>query len=203
MLPPVAITWATSSSRSWRAKSDDAPVILSVGRLEPQKDFATLLRAFASVRANRECHLVILGRGSELAKLHQLANGLGVTDSVTFPGFAKNPYSWMACSKVFVLSSVYEGCPNVLLEALACRCSVVATDAPGDARFLLHSGGALGRLVPVGDWHEMARAIETALDEEPSPTKEAVVREWLQLFEPRKTTIDYLRVAGLPPQPRR
>lgn len=179
---------------------DDAPVILGAGRLESQKDFATLLRAFASVRTDRQCHLAILGRGSQLAKLRQLANDLGITDRVLFPGFAKNPFAWMARSRVFVLSSVHEGCPNVLLQALACGCPVVATDAPGDARFLLRDG-ALGRLVPVGDWYAMARAIETALDEEPSSTRELVVREWLELFEPRKAAIDYLRAAGLPPRP--
>jgi len=113
----------------------------------------------------------------------------------------RNPYAWMARSKVFVLSSVHEGCPNVLLEALACGCSVVATDAPGDARFLLHNGGTLGRLVPVGDWHEMAQAIEAALDEGPSAARRSAVDESLQMFEPRATAIAYLAAAGLSPQP--
>lgn len=181
--------------------ADDAPVILGVGRLEPQKDFATLLRAFASVRADRQCHLVILGRGSQLVNLRQLANDLGITDSVAFPGFAKNPYAWMAHSKVFVLSSVHEGCPNVLLQALACGCSVVATDAPGDARFLLDNG-RLGRLVSVGDDAAMAGAIKDAPDEVGSASRTAAVEEWLQRFGLRAAAIAYLGAAGLPAQPR-
>jgi len=180
--------------------ADDAPVILGVGALKPQKDFATLLRAFASVRMHRQCRLVVLGRGVELPKLHQLASDLGITDSVVFPGFVKNPYPWMAHSKVFVLSSVHEGCPNVLLQALACGCCVVATDAPGDARFLLR-GETLGRLVPVGDPHEMARAIEAALDGDQSVATEVAVQEWLRRFQPRETAIAYLRAAGLSPNP--
>jgi glycosyltransferase involved in cell wall biosynthesis len=176
--------------------TDDAPVILGVGRLEPQKDFATLLRAFAAVRADRPCHLIILGRGSQLVELQELAHDLGVSSDVAFPGFAKNPYAWMARSKVFVLSSVHEGCPNVLLQALACGCSVVATDAPGDARFLLHDG-TLGRLVPVGDWHNMAQAIQTALDDDRTAAMEAAMEEWLRTFEPRAAAIAYLAAAGL------
>jgi glycosyltransferase involved in cell wall biosynthesis len=179
--------------------ADEAPLIVSAGRLEPQKDFTTLLRAFASVRAHRRCRLVILGRGSQLSKLQQYANDLGISDFVVFPGFVKNPYAWMVRSKAFVLSSVHEGCPNVLLEALACGCSVVATDAPGDAKFLLH-GGTFGRLVPVRDWHEMAQAIEMALDEDQTSTEAAVVEEWLQKFEPRVAALVYLRAAGLSPK---
>jgi glycosyltransferase involved in cell wall biosynthesis len=180
--------------------ADEAPLIVSAGRLEPQKDFGTLLRAFASVRSHRRCHLAILGRGSQLLRLQQYANDLDITESVVFAGYVENPYAWMARCKVLVLSSVHEGCPNVLLEGLACGCSVVATDAPGDARFLLR-GGTLGRLVPVGDWHEMAQAIEMAVDEDRGATMKARVEEWLQTFDPRTAAIAYLAVAGLPPQP--
>jgi glycosyltransferase involved in cell wall biosynthesis len=181
--------------------SDRTLLVVSAGRLEPQKDFTTLLRAFASVRAHRQCYLAILGRGSQLAQLRQCANDLGIIDSVEFPGFVKNPYAWMARSKVFVLSSVHEGCPNVLLEALACGCSTVATDAPGDARFLLRNG-AVGRLVPVGDWRSMGCAIENALDEDQTRTKAAAVEEWLRKFELREVAIAYVRAAGLTPKPR-
>ena len=179
---------------------DDAPVILGVGRLEPVKDFLTLVSAFASLRAHRRCRLVILGRGSQLVELQKLAHDLGVSSDVAFPGFVKNPYSWMAHCSVFVLSSLREGCPNVLLQALACGCRVVATDAPGDARFLLRNG-TLGRLVPVGEPHAMAGAIEDALSEEGNAARIADVEEWLQMFEPRAAAVAYLKAAGLSPKP--
>jgi glycosyltransferase involved in cell wall biosynthesis len=179
---------------------DGAPVILGVGRLDPVKDFSTLLRAFASLHAHRRCRLVILGRGSQLVELQKLAHDLGVSSDVAFPGFVKNPYPWMAHCSVFVLSSLREGCPNVLLQALACGCPVVATDAPGDARFLLRNG-TLGRLVPVGDPHAMAGAIEDALSEGGNAARTAAVEEWLQKFEPRVAAIAYLRAAGLSPKP--
>jgi glycosyltransferase involved in cell wall biosynthesis len=181
--------------------ADDFPVILGVGRLEPQKDFATLLRAFASVRADRPSHLIILGRGSQLMSLRQLADDLGIRDSVALPGFVQNPYTWMARSRVFALSSVHEGCPNVLLQALACGCSVVATDAPGDARFLLDNG-RLGRLISVGDDAAMASAIKDALDDAGSASRTAAVEEWLQRFGLRAAAMAYLGAAGLPAQPR-
>jgi glycosyltransferase involved in cell wall biosynthesis len=181
--------------------ADDVPVILGVGRLEPQKDFATLLRAFAAVRADRPCHLIILGRGSQLVSLRRLANDLGITDSVAFPGFVQNPYAWMARSRVFVLSSVHEGCPNVLLQALACDCSIVATDAPGDARFLLQNGGVLGHLVPVGAWREMAQAIRVALDEHRTASTIAAIDKWLEKFDLRSAAVAYLAAAGLPDSP--
>ena len=179
---------------------DDVPVVLGVGRLEPVKDFSTLVRAFALVHAHRRCRLVILGRGSQLMELRELANGLGISSHVAFPGFVQNPYTWMARSDVFVLSSLREGCPNALLQALACGCAVVATDAPGDARFLLRNG-TLGRLTPVGDADAMAGAIEDTLNERGTATRTAAVEEWLQMFEPRAAAVAYLRAAGLSPQP--
>jgi glycosyltransferase involved in cell wall biosynthesis len=179
---------------------DGTPIILGAGRLELQKDFATLLRAFALVRAERPGHLIILGRGSQLVQLQRLADDLGIAESVLFPGFVQNPYAWMARSRVFVLSSVHEGCPNVLLQALACGCSIVATDAPGDARFLLDNG-RLGRLVPVRDDVAMAGAIKDALDDAGSDHGPAAVDEWLQGFGLRATAVAYLEAAGLSAQP--
>jgi glycosyltransferase involved in cell wall biosynthesis len=134
------------------------PVILAVGRLTEQKDFSTLLRAFAAVRANREARLVILGEGKLRADLEGLANALGVRADVDMPGFVKNPFQFMARAALLVLSSVYEGLPGVLIQALACGCPVVSTDCPGGSREIL-ADGAYGALVAVGDTQGMAQAI--------------------------------------------
>ena len=109
------------------------PVILSVARLAKGKNLALLLRAFARVRRERSVRLVILGEGPQRAALDALARDLGIGADVDFPGFVENPYPYMARSGVFALSSNYEGCPYVIVQALAVGCPVVSTDCPGRA----------------------------------------------------------------------
>jgi glycosyltransferase involved in cell wall biosynthesis len=139
------------------------PVIMGVGRLNPQKDFGTLIRAFASLRTRCEARLMILGEGEERAALTALAAELGVSGDVDMPGFVENPYAHMARAGLFVLSSRFEGLPTVLVEAMACGTPVVATDCPSGPREILE-GGSLGGLVPVGDPEALAQAMEAALE---------------------------------------
>lgn len=136
-----------------------APVrYLAVGRLEPQKDHATLLRAFASVTRRVDAALLLAGDGSLRSSLEQLAGELGVRDRVQFFGFADNPYPLFRASDALVLSSRFEGLPNVLLEALALGLPCVSTDCPhGPADVLVDP--RLGVLVPVGDAGRMADAM--------------------------------------------
>lgn len=138
------------------------PVILGVGRLTPQKDFVTLIRAFAQVRTVRNCRLVILGEGELRAELEQLVASLGVQDNVQLPGFADNPFAWMSRVRLFVLSSRWEGLPNVLIQAMACGTAVVSTDCPSGPDEILE-GGKWGKLVPVGDVEALAEALSENL----------------------------------------
>lgn len=142
----------------WLSNDDDLPVILGIGRLEAQKDFATLLRAFAIVKTQHDCRLIILGEGTLRGRLTSLARELGVADSVDMPGFVKNPYAYLLRASVFVLSSAHEGMPNALVEALALGVPVVSTDCPSGPSEILE-GGRWGPLVPVGDVSAMAHAI--------------------------------------------
>jgi len=139
------------------------PVVLGAGRLRASKDFQTLLRAFAEVRRARPARLVVLGEGPERAALAAEARRLGVCEDVWMPGFVDNPFAYMARAGVFVLSSRHEALGNVLVEALACGCPVVATNCPGGVGEIL-KGGAVGGLVPVGDPAALAGAILAALD---------------------------------------
>ena len=138
------------------------PVILAAGRLLPQKDFPTLLRAFARLRRQQEARLVILGEGKERAALERLARELGVADAVNLPGFAPNPFAYMARAALFVLSSAHEGLPGVLIQALACGCPAVSTDCPSGPAEILE-GGRWGPLVPVGDDAALAEAMLATL----------------------------------------
>lgn len=145
---------------------DAPPLLLAVGKLKLQKDFATLIRAFARVRARRSARLVILGEGEERVRLEQLARELGVAADLALPGFVENPFAWMARASLFVLSSAWEGFSNALAEALACGCAVVSTDCPSGPAEILEQG-RLGALVPVGDDRALSDAILASLETPP------------------------------------
>lgn len=144
------------------------PVILGVGRLRQQKDFSTLIEAFARVRSQRPARLVILGEGEERPELEALVEDLGMQNDVLLPGFVDNPYAYMARAAAFVLSSKWEGFGNVLVEAMTVGTQVVSTDCLSGPREILE-GGKWGKLVPVGDVSRLASAIITVLDDPAHP----------------------------------
>jgi len=156
-------------------RDGEPPVILGVGSLEPRKDFATLLRAFAKLRADIDCRLVILGDGSDRNALQELARSLGIDDAFDLPGFATNPYRYMRRASVFALTSRREGAPAVIVEALACGTPVVSTDCPSGPAEILGRLDAPA-LAPVGDVNGIANALLAILRNPPSPDAlEAVV----------------------------
>ncbi|MDH4194356.1 MAG: glycosyltransferase [Nitrospirota bacterium] len=169
---------------------DALPVILGVGRLVPQKDFICLIKAFERVRAVRPARLVILGEGRIRNELEELSKALGLTQDISMPGFVENPFAFMARSSVFVLSSAWEGCPNVLIEALACGCPVVSTDCPSGPSEILKKG-SFGPLVPVGDNKAMAEAILKVLDH---PLDQEQLRARASEFEVGRISEKYLQL---------
>ena len=143
--------------------------VVTVGSLTKRKDMVTLIKAFAVLHASRPCRLILVGQGPERPALEALVKSLDLEEAVYFAGFDANPYKWIRAASVFVSSSTEEGYPNVIAEALALDCPVVATDCPGDTAELL-GYGKWGRLVPVGDPATMAAAILTTLDD-PNPPR--------------------------------
>lgn len=145
----------------------EPPVILGIGRLAPQKNFGLLISAFARVRQTRPVRLAIIGdgAGAERAKLEALTADLGLTpDDIWFAGRQANPLRFLARAGLFVLSSNWEGMSNVLLEAMACGCPIVATDCPAGVRELL-DGGRIGPIVPMKDLEELSNAMSRRLEE--------------------------------------
>ncbi len=183
---------AEAVSHPW-LQPGEPPVFLGVGRLEPQKDFASLVRAFARVRARRPSRLVILGEGRERASLEALAAELGVAEQVALPGHVDNPFAWMARSAVFVLSSAWEGFGNVLAEALAVGTPVVSTDCPSGPREIL-ADGRYGPLVPVADVPALAEAMQTTLTQ---PLAAEVLRQRGAVFGVEASVQAYLEHFGL------
>jgi glycosyltransferase involved in cell wall biosynthesis len=154
------------------------PLIVAAGRLEPQKNYPNLLRAFAMLRQTRPAKLMVLGKGGELDRLTALARELGVAEHVCFYGFCANPYAVMARADVFVLSSDWEGSPNVLVEAMFCGAPVVSTDCPSGPRETL-DGGVFGPLVPMNDPEALSGALARTLDNPlPSEVTQARALEW-------------------------
>ena len=144
-------------------KKNQPPVILALGRLKPQKDYPTLIQAFSALRKNKKARLLILGEGSERAKLEKMIEQLGLKEDISLPGLIKNPYPYLRRASLFVLSSRWEGLPGVLIEALYCGSPIIATDCPSGPQEILQNG-KYGQLVPVGDVNSLAQEMEKSLN---------------------------------------
>jgi glycosyltransferase involved in cell wall biosynthesis len=170
----------------------EPPVILGVGRLEEQKDFPTLIRAFDLVKRVHPARLIILGWGPDRPQLEKLIQELGLEDDVALPGFVANPYAYMSKASVFVLSSAWEGLSNVLVEAMAVGIQVVSTNCQsGPAEILDH--GKYGELVPVSDSEAMAKAISEILQ----GARYSVDPDWLDQFTLQTATQKYLNALDI------
>ncbi len=139
-------------------QAGEPPVILSAGRLAEEKDYPTLIKAFSLVHQHCPTRLVILGEGKERPALESLISDLGLEKEVLLPGFVENPFKYMARARVFVLSSLFEGLPGTLIQAMAVGTPVVATNCKGGVNEILEDG-KYGDIVPVGDEKKMADAI--------------------------------------------
>jgi glycosyltransferase involved in cell wall biosynthesis len=167
------------------------PVILGVGKLESQKDFPNLIRAFAKVRQSQLARLMILGWGPDRPQLEALIKELGLEADVKLPGYMQNPYAYLARSKVFVLSSAWEGLPTVLIEAMALGIPVVSTDCESGPSEIL-ADGKYGYLTPVGDSEALADAILQVL----SGQLKSLDSSWLAQFDVETATHKYLNILG-------
>ncbi len=153
----------------------DRRVICSVGRLSPEKNQETLIRAFAGIAADREdIHLALVGDGPQRDTLRKLAGDLGISGRVYFAGQRRNPAQYLLKSDIFVLPSLVEGIPNALLEAMACGVPVISSDcgvrqiidpSMGDEELTGVAEGECGLIVPVGDDAVLAEALEKLLDD--------------------------------------
>lgn len=157
-LPPAAAQWADGDHKR----------VLAVGTLKAVKDFPTLIRAFALLHNQVNVRLLILGEGEERPKLEALIQSLGLQDAVSLPGFAANTAPFYAHADVFVLSSVNEGLPTVMIEALEQGVPVVSTDCPSGPREILE-GGKYGKLMPVGNAEALAAAMLGSLQSSHDP----------------------------------
>jgi glycosyltransferase involved in cell wall biosynthesis len=152
------------------------PVVLASGRFTRQKDYPTLLRAFEVVRRTCNAKLVVLGDGPDREKIEQLIVELKLQDSVELVGYVSDTKEFYERSNVFVLSSRWEGFPNVLVEALAAGVPVVSTDGKGASREIVEPL-LPENVVPVGDYTQLAERIVATLEAE---VKSEVYQEYVR-----------------------
>lgn len=146
----------------------DRPIVVAVGRLVAKKDQLTLLDAFARVVRDRPARLLVFGEGPMRRPLERRIAALGLGEHVALPGHTANPFAAIARADLFVLSSISEGMPSALIEALACGTPSVSTDCPSGPAEILEAG-KVGRLVEVGNPEALARAMLETLDAPPPP----------------------------------
>jgi glycosyltransferase involved in cell wall biosynthesis len=175
----------------------DLPWVVAAGRLNPQKDYPTLLRAFAGVTRQSPAQLLILGEGDERAALEALALSLGIRNDVHFLGYIENPLPIMRRAQVFALTSTEEGFGNVLVEALAAGAAVVATDCPHGPREILRDE-KFGRLVDVGDVAALTAMMSAQMRADRCPISEALALH-LETFSVQHIGERYIDVLGLRP----
>ncbi len=190
--PALATQAAEPAPHAW-LRDKTLPVVMGMGRLTRQKDFATLLRAFAQIQATHPSRLIVLGEGKDRDALQRLAAELGIAERVLLAGFQNNPYAWLARADLFVLSSAWEGSPNALTEALALGIPSVSTDCPSGPREIL-DGGRFGPLVAVGDVAAMAQAMRQVLDR---PLPAAQLQQAVADYRAQISARRYLELLGL------
>ena len=170
--------------------SDKIPIFLAVGRLTKQKDFSTLIKAFALVKEQVAARLMILGEGECRQELEATISNLHLQEDVALPGFVDNPYAYMKQAKALVLSSRWEGLPTVLIEAMACGCPVVSTDCPSGPHEIL-AGGKYGQLVFIGDEVGLANAMINLINS--NTDREQLIQRGMK-FSVSKSTSEYLQL---------
>lgn len=189
VLPPAIIDrisrWDSETGR-------EAALIIWVGRLSAEKDPYTLLRAVSMLPPDRHWRLAMIGDGPLRTELEAFCRSSRIAERVTFTGYVTDPIGWMMRAKVLVLSSLYEGFGNVIIEALACGTSVVCTDCPYGPREILR-GGRYGSLTPVGDSARLAGAIEAALDQ--FPERNALMQYGLE-YTADRAAAQFLDIIG-------
>jgi glycosyltransferase involved in cell wall biosynthesis len=157
---------ATDPGHPWLSTEQRIPVLIAVGSLRMAKGYPDLLDGFASIRAARQLRLLILGEGPLRGEIEDRIRRLGIQEDVSLLGFQDNPHQYVARATLFVLSSLWEGFPNVLIEARVSGTAVVTTDCESGPREIVHDGED-GSLVPVSSPLQLASAITSLLDDEP------------------------------------
>jgi len=181
---PVDHPWFTDRTQ---------PILVAAGQLGSWKGFSDLIAAVHIVLQKRPVRLVIFGEGAERSALQAQIDTLGLQNSIRLEGHVSNPLKYFAHADAFVLSSLFEGMPNVLIEAMMAGCTPVATDCPTGPREILESG-QYGYLVPVKNPEALAEGIKSALR---NPIPADLLAEAIAPFGEDAVLAEHFRLLGL------
>jgi glycosyltransferase involved in cell wall biosynthesis len=179
-------------SHPWLEDSQ-IPVCIAAGYVAPRKGFADLIKAVSVVLKKQPVRLMILGDGPQIEELKGLATSLGINESIEFTGHVSNPLKYFSRADVFILSSLLEGMPNVLIEAMMAGCTPVATDCPTGPREILESG-RYGYIVPMQNPDALAAGIQSAIS---NPVAPGVLAEAIIPFRAETVIAEHFRLLGL------
>ena len=171
----------------------DIPMVIAAGRLAPWKGFSDLIYAMRELNRSTKAKLTILGGGPLKEDLELLIKELNLENVVKLMGYVDNTLKYFKKADVFVLSSHVEGLPNVLVEAMMCGCTPVATDCPTGPREVLKDG-LYGYLTPVGDAVAMANSIKTALQ---NPIPKHILEDAVDPFSERNVLQSHCQSMGI------
>jgi len=175
-------------------KKKNCKLLVAAGTLAPWKGFNYLLEACSLLKINKfKYKLIILGDGSEKKKLQILSKKLGINDKVKFLGYVKNPLKYYSVSDVFILSSLVEGMPNVLVEAIMCGCKIVSTNCETGPKEIL-SIAKCGHLVPIKNPRALANSIINSIK---FPVKLEERKKILKLFSEKNVLNKHFRCLGI------
>ena len=168
--------------------------IINIGRLEDQKDHLTLLNAIKLVKNRIKVKLLIIGNGSMQNKIDNFIKKNHLKKNVMILNNSHNPFPYLLRSDLFVLSSIYEGLPNVLLEALTLNKFVISTNcSTGPSEILLKGRG--GILVPIKDYKSLARSISYYYNNKKNLKKKLLTaKKNLDRFDMKKNLNNYLKI---------
>ena len=169
-LTEIAAARTAPATHPWI--SDDGPVAVAIGRLVPQKDYNTMIAAIA--QSGPDLRLLILGDGPDRASLAAFANEIGVGARVEFLGFQMDRLAYLVAADIFLMSSITEGFPNALMEAVSAGIPSVSTDCAGGGAHEIMGDELSDWIVPVGDSAAMAAVIQTVLAARPELNDHAV-----------------------------
>lgn len=185
MIEPIGHPWLDDEKRN---------VCITAGTLHERKGIHDIIKAVSLLRYDGiDVRLIILGKGPQEEHLRTLVEDLDLFDRVSFEGLVENPLKWFRKSDIFVLASVREGMPNVLIESILGGCTPVSTNCPTGPREILESG-RYGYLVPMKDPISLAAGIEKALL---NPIDPGVLQEAIKPFQEDAVLAEHFRLLGI------
>ncbi len=176
----AAIDEAPPMRRASFGIRDDSPLMVWAGRMDPVKNLETLIEAVVWIRRERVIQLALIGDGPERGRIQSFVERRGLANIVRFVGWSDHVAGWLKSADVLVFPSRTEGCPNVVLEAMAAQCPIVASRIP--AHEAIFGAGGAARLCAWNDALSYADAIRCVLDDDRRPNAMAAGRRIVEQF---------------------